>query len=78
MNCKGPFEWLDKPRKLEFDFDSIQVLGLGPFSLPKGKAAEIGGASGLGSDNNKELINKGKKPFFNWISADADIATVSP
>jgi hypothetical protein len=29
----------------------------------------------LGSDANNELIEKGKKPFFNWISADNEIAT---
>ena len=29
----------------------------------------------MGSDANNELIEKGKKPFFNWISADNEIAT---
>ena len=32
-------------------------------------------STGLGSDNNVELVEKGAKPFFNWISADRDIAT---
>ena len=32
----------------EFDFDAISVLGL-KINLPKGKAAELGSATGLGS-----------------------------
>ena len=37
---------------------------------------KIGAASGLGSKNNKDLIVKQKKkPFFNWISANENIAT---
>jgi hypothetical protein len=70
----GPWSFNSQARKVEFDFTAIAVLGL-KFDLPKGGAAEIGAATGLGSENNKELVNKGKKPFFNWISADADIAT---
>lgn len=70
----GDFEFNLKSRKLEFDFDSIAVLGF-KIDLGKGKAAEIGAASGLGSENNVDLISKEKKPFFNWISADANIAT---
>jgi len=49
------------------------VLGL-KFNIGAGKAAEIGASTGLGSDNNKNLVDKGKKPFFNWVSADAGIA----
>ena len=61
--------------QLEFDFDQIAVLGL-KIDLPKGGAAKIGSSTGLGSENNVEMIQKqGKKPFFNWISADSDIAT---
>jgi len=70
----GEFEFNLKSRKLEFDFDKIAVLGL-EVNLPKGKAAEIGSASGLGSSNNMDLIKQSRKPFFNWISADAEIAT---
>lgn len=71
----GEFEWLTKQRKLEFDFDQIGLLGL-KIDLPKGGAAKIGSSTGLGSENNVEMIEKqGKKPFFNWISADSDIAT---
>jgi len=70
----GSFEWKLKPRKLEFDFDAIQVLGL-KIGLPSGKAADLGKATGLGSDNNAQLVKRGVKPFFNWISADENIAT---
>lgn len=45
-------------RKVEFDFDAISVLGL-KFNLPKGGAAKIGSSTGLGSDNNEKLIDKG-------------------
>ena len=71
----GPFEFNLKSRKLEFDFYDIAVLGA-KFSLGRdGTAAKIGSATGLGSENNEDLVAKGKKPFFNWISADEDIAT---
>ena len=70
----GSFEWLPAPRRLVFDFDQISVLGL-KFDLPKGGAAEIGGSTGLGSKENSKLVKQGRKPFFNWISADEEIAT---
>ena len=70
----GPFTWDEQKRKLEFDFDALAVLGA-RFDLPKGKAASIGKSTGLGSDNNEKLVEQGKRPFFNWISADADVAT---
>lgn len=70
----GPFEFNMKMRKLIFDFDQIQVFGI-KFDLPKGGAAKIGQTTGLGSENNVEQVNQGKKPFFNWISADDEIAT---
>ena len=38
-------------------------------------AAEIGAATGLGSENNVKLAEQGKKPFFNWIDCDDVIAT---
>ena len=69
----GEFEWLPAPRRLVFDFDQISVLGL-KFNLPKGGAAQIGGSTGLGSKENTNLVKQGKKPFFNWISADDEIA----
>lgn len=70
----GPWSFDSKKRKVEFDFTSIALFGL-RFDLPKGGAADIGSATGLGSDNNKALVDKGKTPFFNWISADGNIAT---
>ena len=45
------------------------------FDLGQGGAAEIGAATGLGSENNVKLAEQGKKPFFNWIDADDEIAT---
>lgn len=40
-----------------------------------GKAASIGAVTGLGAENNVELINnQQRRPFFNWIFADEDIA----
>lgn len=74
INFSGPFEFDLTKSKVEFDFDKIAVVGF-EINLGKGKAAEIGSATGLGSDNNKKLIEKKKKPFFNWISADDNIAT---
>ena len=70
----GDFEWLEGPRKLEFDFDEIALLGL-RLRLPKGGAASIGASTGLGSESNVANAKKDKKAFFNWISADASIAT---
>lgn len=71
----GDFEWLMDRRKVEFDFDQIAVFNFGRIDLPKGGAAKIGASTGLGSENNVDMVEKNKKPFFNWISADADIAT---
>ncbi len=39
-------------------------------SLPK-----IGASTGLGSESNVENAKRDRKAFFNWISADAKIAT---
>jgi len=35
----------------------------------------MGAASGLGSKSNVKNVEKGRKAFFNWISADESIAT---
>lgn len=70
----GSFDWLEDRRRLEFDFDAIAVLGL-KFDLPKGGAEELGAATGLGAKNNVKRAQSGKKAFFNWISADEEIAT---
>jgi hypothetical protein len=62
--------------KLEFDFDSILLFQTIPISLKPGQAAEMGAASGLGSESNvKNIKEKQKMAFFNWISADTTIAT---
>lgn len=71
----GPFTFDLRSRTLEFDFEAIAVLGLIKIPLGKGKAAEIGSQSGLGSEGNMQLVEAGKRPFFKWISADANIAT---
>ena len=66
----------DKSRKLEFDFDRLELFnGLIKLNLGSEGAAEIGAATGLGSKNNPERAKKGKKPFFNWVEAADDIAT---
>lgn len=70
----GQFQWIEKLRKVEFDFNIIQFLGI-RFNLPSGGAAKIGQSTGLGSESNINLIKKNKKPFFNWISANENIAT---
>lgn len=79
VKFKGDFTWMASPKsgvtKLEFDFTSINLLGFLDIKLKAGEAASLGAKSGLGSDNNVQLEKKGKRPFFNWISADENIAT---
>ena len=62
----GTFEWLEDRRRLEFDFDAIQLLTLPRINLPKGGAEELGAATGLGAKNNVKRAQAGKKAFFNW------------
>ena len=64
-----------KKRKLEFDFDKVLLLNFFDVTLKRGQAAQIGSSTGLGSDSNVENIKRDKKAFFNWISANEDIAT---
>ena len=72
----GEWAWLEDRRKLEFGFDTLKLLnGAFTINLGKGEAEKLGSASGLGSSNNEVLVNKEKKAFFNWISADNNIAT---
>lgn len=71
----GEFSWNLKARKLEFDFDKIKILSAFDIALKSGEAARIGSSTGLGSEGNVELAKKDKSAFFNWISADNDIAT---
>ena len=65
--------------KLEFDFDKLclfeALFGGININLSEGEAANLGAKSGLGSQNNIKLSKKKKKPFFNWISANNEIAT---
>lgn len=70
----GDFDFDLKKRKLEFDFDTIQILGL-KIPLQQGQAAQLGAKSGLGSEGNVELAKRNRQAFFNWISADDTIAT---
>ena len=69
----GSFEWLEDRRRLEFDFDAIELAGLLKVDLPKGGAESIGAATGLGAENNVKRAEQGKKAFFNVrrISASA-------
>lgn len=70
----GSFDWLEDPRRLEFDFDTVAIGGA-KLKIPKGRAEKLGAWTGLGSKNNVERAKQGKKAFFNWISADDKIAT---
>ena len=75
VNYKKAFEWDEKARRLNFDFEQIALLGL-RFNLPKGGAAKIGASTGLGAESNVVNARKKELPaFFNWISADEQIAT---
>jgi hypothetical protein len=68
---------------LEFEFDTIEVLGLLKIKLGRKDIAKIGGATKLGSgssSNNEKLAESGRRAFFDWtffdwISADDEIAT---
>lgn len=70
----GEFDFDFTKRKLEFDFDTISIFGLS-IPLQQGQAAQIGASSGLGSQGNVQLAKKDRQAFFNWISADENIAT---
>jgi len=80
LKFEGDFDWTFTEKtgltKVTFDFSRIQLFnGLFDIPLKKGEAASLGAKSGLGSENNVKLTKKGKRPFFNWISADERIAT---
>lgn len=74
IKFRGDFEFDLNRSKLEFEFDNIAILGFN-INLKKGEAAQLGAKTGLGADSNVKNAEKGKKAFFNWISADGDIAT---
>jgi len=72
LKFEGTFEWIEKQRKMVFDFDRVRLAGI-EFPLGEGDAAQIGASTGLGSETN--LKKEGKKGNFLWISADEEIAT---
>lgn len=78
LKFRGDFDWTlqnSGVSKLTFDFTSIKLLNNFEIQLKAGEAANLGAKTGLGSENNVELEKRGKRPFFNWISADDRIAT---
>lgn len=77
LQFRGTFDFDIRKCQLTFDFDEISLFNhLITIPLPQGKAAELGAASGLGSASNVVNIQqKKKKAFFNWISANDQIAT---
>jgi hypothetical protein len=58
LSAVGDFDL--KKRKLEFDFDTIQILGL-KIPLQQGQAAQLGAKSGLGSKGNVELAKRNRQ-----------------
>ena len=75
VKFSGDFSFDPKKRRLEFDFDNVCLFQTFDIKLKKGEAANLGAKSGLGSESNVANAAKNKAAFFNWISADDDIAT---
>lgn len=75
LKFAGDFEFDLRKSKVEFNFDQISILQLPTINLKKDEAAKIGASTGLGSESNVKNAQKDKKAFFNWISADENIAT---
>ncbi len=75
IRFSGDFDFDERRRKLEFDFDMIEILGLIKINLSRKDVAKIGATTGLGSANNEKLADTGRRAFFDWISADEEIAT---
>lgn len=75
LKFAGDFDFDLKKSKLEFTFDKISILQFPFIELKKDEAAKIGAKTGLGSESNVKNAQKDKKAFFNWISADDNIAT---
>jgi hypothetical protein len=75
IKFSGDFDFDERKRKLEFDFDMIEILGLLKIKLGRKDVAKLGASTGLGSANNEKLADMGRRAFFDWISADKNIAT---
>lgn len=79
VKFRGDFDWTVQKSgvtKLTFDFTQLKLLNFLDVKLKAGEAASLGAKTGLGSESNVNLVDKqGKRPFFNWISADDKIAT---
>ncbi|KAG7358543.1 hypothetical protein IV203_015132 [Nitzschia inconspicua] len=79
LKFQGDFDWTVQPSgvtKLTFDFTKLTLLGFLELQLKSGEVASIGASTGLGAESNVQLVEKqGKRAFFNWISADENIAT---
>ncbi|KAL7549989.1 hypothetical protein ACHAWF_013245, partial [Thalassiosira exigua] len=75
VRFSGDWDFDARKRKLEFDFDRIELLGWIKINLGRKEVAKIGASTGLGSANNEKLADAGRRAFFDWISADDDIAT---
>ena len=75
VRFSGDWDFDERKRKLEFDFDMIELLGLIKIKLGRKEVAKIGASTGLGSANNEKLADSGRRAFFDWISADDNIAT---
>jgi hypothetical protein len=75
IRFSGDWDFDQRKRKLEFDFDLIEIFGLIRIKLGRKDVAKIGASTGLGSANNEKLADSGRRAFFDWISADGEIAT---
>ncbi|EED95655.1 predicted protein [Thalassiosira pseudonana CCMP1335] len=75
IRFSGDFDFNERKRKLEFDFDLIEILGLFKIKLGRKEVAKIGASTGLGSKGNEKLAENDRRAFFDWISADEKIAT---
>jgi hypothetical protein len=78
LKFRGDFDWTlqnSGVSKVTFDFTSIKLFNAFDIQLKAGEAANLGAKTGLGSESNVEMEKRGKRPFFNWISADDKIAT---
>lgn len=74
LRFSGTMDFDLKKRQLQFDFNEVLLFNFFNITLQQGDAASFGAKSGLGSESNIKNVNK-KKPFFNWIQADSEIAT---